>query len=109
MCSGAQPLHFTDGETEVQRGLWLAQDSARPLLADWVDPVRSMGHHPTAEGRLSPAAVPEHGLRGDRAVGSAAELPLTPDVRLGLQRKSGSWPPRGAEGKHTWFTRAPEK
>ena len=80
MCSGAQPLHFTDGETEVQRGLWLAQDSARPLLADWVDPVRSMGHHPTAEGRLSPAAAPEHGLRGDRAVGSAAELPLTPDV-----------------------------
>ena len=73
-------LHFTDGETEVQRGLWLAQDSARPLLADWVDPVRSMGQHPTAEGRLSPAAVPEHGLRGDGAVGSAAQLPLTPDV-----------------------------
>lgn len=80
MCSGALPLHFTDGKTEVQRGLWPAQDSTRPRLADWGDPVRSVGQHPTAEGRLSPAAVPERGLRGDGAVGSAAELPLTPDV-----------------------------
>lgn len=80
MCSGAQPLHFTDGETEVQRGLWLAQDSARPWLADWVDPVRSMGQHPTAEGRLSLAVAPERGLRGDGAIGSAAELPHTRDV-----------------------------
>ena len=81
MCSGAQPLHFTDGETEVQRGLWLAQDSARPWLADWVDPVRSVGQHPTAEGRLSLAVAPERGLRGDGAIGSAAELPLTRDIR----------------------------
>lgn len=43
-------------------------------------PSEVRGQHPTAEGRLSPSAVPGRGLRGEGAVGSAAELPLTPDV-----------------------------
>ena len=44
MLNGAQPLHFTDQETEVQRGVWLAQDSRR--LAVWADPAKVQGTAP---------------------------------------------------------------
>ena len=109
MCSGALPLHFTDGETEVQRGLWPAQDSTRPRLADWGDPVRSEGSTPqlrAVSAHLQCQGVGS-GEKGLLAQQLNCLLPQT--SRLGLQRKSGTRPPRGAEGKHTRFTRAPEK